>query len=257
MNLREIVLSSIFTGIVFVFTVIFTIATPATRGFFNVGEAGVYLSAIIGGPIVGAIAGGLGSALADIFLGYTWYAPGTFVIKALEGFIVGWLFRVITKVSRRDRVIMGVSVSIVMFVVLVYHGCKGITVELILPKVIYKLYLPMEIVVIISKVIYKLYLPMEIVVIIAVAISLCLIYTGIKGDISSLMAFACLLGGIEMVIGYFLYEALFLGYGLVAIVEVPVNIGQAVIGTGIAIPVIKTLEEMGVSASTETSKSEI
>jgi len=240
MNLREIVLSSIFTGIVFVFTVIFTIATPATRGFFNVGEAGVYLSAIIGGPIVGAIAGGLGSALADIFLGYAWYAPGTFVIKALEGFIVGWLFRVITKVSRRDRVIMGVSASIVMFVVLVYHGCKGITVELILPKVI-----------------YKLYLPMEIVVIIAVAISSCLIYTGIKGDISSLMAFVCLLGGIEMVIGYFLYEALFLGYGLVAIVEVPVNIGQAVVGTGIAIPVIKTLEEMGVSASTETSKREI
>lgn len=240
-NLREIVLSSIFTGIVFVFTVVFTIATPATRGFFNVGEAGVYLSAIIGGPIVGAIAGGLGSSLADIFLGYTWYAPGTFVIKALEGFIVGWLFRAITKVSRRDRVIMGVSASIVMFIVLIYHGFKGITVELVLP----------------NKVLYKLYLPIEIVVIIAIAISLSFVYTGIKGDISSLMAFACLLGGVEMVIGYFLYEALFLGYGIVAIVEVPVNIGQAVIGTGIAIPVIKTLEEMGVSAPTETSKSEI
>ena len=35
----------------------------------------------------GAIAGGLGSCIADIILGYSLYAPATLIIKALMGFV--------------------------------------------------------------------------------------------------------------------------------------------------------------------------
>ncbi len=35
--------------------------------------------------------GGLGSALADILLSYTHYAPITFIVKGIEGYIAGTL----------------------------------------------------------------------------------------------------------------------------------------------------------------------
>ena len=39
--------------------------------------------------IIGGVAGGLGSALADLLLGYSAFAPFTLIIKGLEGFIIG------------------------------------------------------------------------------------------------------------------------------------------------------------------------
>lgn len=48
-----------------------------------------------------------------------------------------------------------------------------------------------------------------------------------------------IIGGLEMVVGYFIYEQLVLGYPLaVALVEVPFNIVQMLVGLVIAIPVM-------------------
>ncbi len=48
-----------------------------------------------------------------------------------------------------------------------------------------------------------------------------------------------IIGGLEMVVGYFIYEQLLLGYPLaVALVEVPFNIVQMLVGLVIAIPVM-------------------
>ena len=68
---------------------IISIPIPATQGFINIGDAGVMITGLLFGPIIGGIAGGVGSSLADVFLGYTIYAPATLIIKGLEGFIVG------------------------------------------------------------------------------------------------------------------------------------------------------------------------
>src|SRR3989442_11940440 len=51
----------------------------------------VYTTALIMGTYVGGVAGGVGSMFSDIFLGFPLFAPGTLVIKATEGFIVGYL----------------------------------------------------------------------------------------------------------------------------------------------------------------------
>ena len=51
----------------------------------------VYTTAILFGPLVGAFAGGIGSMFADLFLGYSHFAPATLIIKGLEGAIVGLL----------------------------------------------------------------------------------------------------------------------------------------------------------------------
>jgi uncharacterized membrane protein len=77
------------TAVVFVITRAFVVPIPQTKGFFNLGEAGIYAAGLLFGPLAGAVSGGLGSALADLSLGYTQYAPFTLVIKGLEGAVVG------------------------------------------------------------------------------------------------------------------------------------------------------------------------
>jgi uncharacterized membrane protein len=65
---------------------------PATDGFFNIGDAVIMITALTFEPTVGAIAGGIGSSLADLLGGwYVWVIP-TLVIKGVEGFLVGWIF---------------------------------------------------------------------------------------------------------------------------------------------------------------------
>lgn len=76
-------------ALVCVATLLITIPIPATEGFFNVGDAMVMASALTFGPIVGFIAGGFGSSLADFMGGYYVWVPFTLVIKGLEGFLAG------------------------------------------------------------------------------------------------------------------------------------------------------------------------
>lgn len=65
------------------------IPIPAFRLHFNLGETTIYIIAIVFGRFMGLIAGALGSALADIQLGYSVWAPFSLVIKGVEGYLVG------------------------------------------------------------------------------------------------------------------------------------------------------------------------
>ena len=50
---------------------------------------------------------------------------------------------------------------------------------------------------------------------------------------------AVVVGGLEMVLGYFLYEQIVLGYPFAAaLAEVPLNLGQMLVGLVIAIPIM-------------------
>ncbi|TFG02405.1 MAG: ECF transporter S component [Promethearchaeota archaeon] len=79
----------IFGALICVLTMVIAIPIPATKGFINIGDLGVMIAGLLLGPVIGGIAGGVGSALADLFLGYVIYAPATLIIKGLEGFIIG------------------------------------------------------------------------------------------------------------------------------------------------------------------------
>jgi len=70
---------------------IIQIPIPQTRGYINLGDALVLTIAMLFGSKIGGLAGGLGSALADILLGYAHWAPFTFAIKGIEGLIAGSL----------------------------------------------------------------------------------------------------------------------------------------------------------------------
>jgi uncharacterized membrane protein len=56
---------------------------------------------------------------------------------------------------------------------------------------------------------------------------------------------AVLAGGLEMVAGYFIYEQIVLGYPVaVAIAEVPLNVGQMVVGLIIAVPIMHAVQRV-------------
>ena len=161
-NLRsgplQIAAAAIFAALVFVVTyAIPPISIPATSGYFNIGETTIYIAALLFGPYVGALSGGIGAAIADGLLAPQ-FALGTLVIKGAEGAIVGFLF------IRLQKVLHNRTLS----------ACVAVVV-----------------------------------------------------------------GGLEMVVGYFVYEQLVLGYPLLAAsVEIPFNIVQMVVGLAVAVPVM-------------------
>lgn len=68
----------------------YAIRIPFAHGYFNLGEIMIYTAALAFGPMVGGVAGGLGAALADMYAGYLLpWAPITFIVKGLEGYLVG------------------------------------------------------------------------------------------------------------------------------------------------------------------------
>ena len=91
----NIALLAIMTALAVVMTLVLRIPYPGTGGYFNLGDAAVMLSGLLLGPVGGFVAGGVGSALADVIGGYTYWAPITLIVKGLEGMAVGFFsFRV-------------------------------------------------------------------------------------------------------------------------------------------------------------------
>ncbi len=150
-------MAAVFAALTCVATLMLVVSIPATTGYFNVGETVIYTAALLFGPLVGGIAGGAGAAIADM-IGFVQFAPGTLIIKGVEGVLVGALHK---KIQRRTRSLsLSATVSVIM-------------------------------------------------------------------------------GGLEMIAGYFLYEQLALGYPFaVALGEVPFNILQMLVGLAIALPIM-------------------
>lgn len=88
-KLRKMTYTAMFTAIVFLLTTLVQIPMPLGGGYINLGEAGIYICAVMCGPFSGAFAGGVGAALADISTGYAFWALPTLIIKCVEGLIVG------------------------------------------------------------------------------------------------------------------------------------------------------------------------
>ncbi len=84
---KHIAYISLFTALVAVATIVIVIPIPGTQGFVNFGDIIILTVALAYGGIPALIAGGIGSALADIIVAYPVWAPFSLVIKGLEGYI--------------------------------------------------------------------------------------------------------------------------------------------------------------------------
>ncbi len=92
MRRGTVALSAVFTAAVFAATYVIHVPVPQTRGYINLGDTMVLSAGLLLGPYLGLVAGGVGSALADIAIAPSW-APFTLIIKGLEGLIAGYLSR--------------------------------------------------------------------------------------------------------------------------------------------------------------------
>ena len=148
---------AIFAALVAAITYLIPISIPATQGYFNFGETIIYAAALILGPFVGTFAGG-GAAIADLLVPFAAvYAPATLVIKAVEGFTVGFLN---IKLKKKINLTLSAIISV-------------------------------------------------------------------------------LIGGTIMIVGYFAYQVLALGFPIgAALIELPFNIVQMIVGLIIAIPIM-------------------
>jgi len=229
-GLKELCAAGVFTGIVCMATLVLKIDIPATQGYFNLGDSMIYVAALLFGPVVGGIAGGLGASLADIITGALWYAPGTFAIKAIEGLIVGYLmqrFHATVELTSKWKLLavpIGVGLGGLIYILgsTYYIGIfANISAEQLFWTTM------------------------------AILTGVLLVYFGTRRKPPiSWHVVSVLCGGTEMILGYYLYETLLLPYILplfmpvweiYALVEVPFNVGQAVIGLIIALPIVRTV----------------
>jgi uncharacterized membrane protein len=101
-KIKQLVLCALFSALTFSVTY-FIPPIPLPFGYANLGDTVVILSSLIVGGIWGAVAGGLGPALADLFLGYGIYAPATFIIKSLMAFVAYLIFKKAKSVQSKGR----------------------------------------------------------------------------------------------------------------------------------------------------------
>ena len=115
----QLSLMAIMSALVTVGTLIIRIPNPM-GGYFNVGDVMIFVAALTFNPLVSGVAGGLGSAIADI-IGFPLFAVPTLVIKGLEGLIGGLIAN--RKSVYRDIfaiVVAGTEMVIGYFLVEVY-----------------------------------------------------------------------------------------------------------------------------------------
>lgn len=91
----KLALGGVFIALIYVTTVFFQIPVPP--GVWNIGDTFIFVCSFFMGPAVAGIAGGLGSALADISSPYAVYAPFTLIIKGLEGLLAGYFVMMFLK----------------------------------------------------------------------------------------------------------------------------------------------------------------
>lgn len=65
------------------------IQIPIPLGYMHLGNTCILLVAALFGPTTGLLAGGIGSALADLLTGYTQWVIPTLIIKSIMGFAIG------------------------------------------------------------------------------------------------------------------------------------------------------------------------
>jgi len=87
----DLILTAMLIALVFVATFFLNIRLPiaANGGLVHLGTAMLFIASILFGPKKGAMAGAIGMGLFDLVSGWTLWAPFTFVVRGLQGYIVG------------------------------------------------------------------------------------------------------------------------------------------------------------------------
>jgi uncharacterized membrane protein len=84
---------AVLAAVTAVLTILPKVPIPGTQGYVHLGDAAVVFTALVLGPITAFLAGGLGTAAADLLGGYAQWAPISFFVHGLQGLAIGLLVR--------------------------------------------------------------------------------------------------------------------------------------------------------------------
>ena len=88
---RILAITAVMTAIVFVLTRLVQLGPTPVGGYIHLGDVGVFFSAFALGPWVGAVAGGLGTALADWTSPFAQWGIASLLIHGTQGWVAGWI----------------------------------------------------------------------------------------------------------------------------------------------------------------------
>ena len=86
-RIKDLCETALFVAIVFIG--VFIIKFPGPFGYAHIGDSMIFLSVLMLGGKRGAVAGGVGAALADIVSGYAVWAVPTLICKAVMALVMG------------------------------------------------------------------------------------------------------------------------------------------------------------------------
>jgi len=116
MSPREIAVLGIMIALVATMTLIL-IPIPATKGYFNLGEAMIFFAAFIFGRRIAGLSGAIGAGFIDA-IAAPQFLPATILIKFAEGYVAGTIADVLREraneqVVRAFAVEMGGAIMII------------------------------------------------------------------------------------------------------------------------------------------------
>lgn len=115
---KDLSITGLLIALVCVATMMISIPITA-NGYVHLGDSVILFAGVVFGKKKGMLAGGIGSAMADILLGYTHWAPFTLIIKGLMGYVAGVIGNSNEQGNnfiKSNRIIAGVVSELVMIV---------------------------------------------------------------------------------------------------------------------------------------------
>jgi len=109
---KMVALIAVLTAVITVFTLLVRIPFAPTRGYITLADVGVYFAAFSLGPVVGGIAGGIGTGLADAISGYPQWMILSFFIHGLQGIVAG----VVGRKGTFKNMLMGTVAGLIVMV---------------------------------------------------------------------------------------------------------------------------------------------
>lgn len=99
------------------FIMISIVKIPIPNGYIHLGDAAVFLSGFILGPVWGAAAAAIGAAGADYFAGFGAYIIPSFIAKGVMAFITGYFLK---GAAPRTKQLLVMVISGVLMVLIYY-----------------------------------------------------------------------------------------------------------------------------------------
>lgn len=105
---NKIIMTGLLIALIVIATILIIIPIPFGNGYIHFGDTMIFLSVLVLGWRYGAIAAGIGSALADLLIGFAIWAPWTLVIKGSMGVVMGLFVQ--KSMKKNGKKLLGVPI---------------------------------------------------------------------------------------------------------------------------------------------------